>query len=112
MSNLDDLNNAKNNLDDLNNLNDLSNTDLLEKLESAAIDYITIVKEAILRIGSRQFSEEELQKFIGIGERMGVQLIDFVSTGKANTKDDIKNTKEVMKSVISEVIDKAYDKNR
>lgn len=87
------------------NFDNLTNIELLDRLEYRCIQYINAVKEFIIRLRDKKITEEEYEKFIEIGEKMGVELIDFSNTDKYKTK-------EVIGHVLSYVVDKAYDKNR
>ena len=88
------------------NEHNITNTELIERVESVGIDYIILIKEALIRIGSRQFSDEEYQRFVSIGEKTGVALLDFAPN---ITKYDAKKS---ITEAISQVVDKAYDENR
>ena len=92
--------------DNTSQLKILNNTQLIERVESIGIDYVILVREALLRIGNRQFSDEEYQRFTGIGEKTGVALLDLAPNA---TKYDVKKS---ITDAVSQVVDKAYDKNR
>lgn len=89
----------------MDNFDNLDNKELLEVLESSCIKYINIVKEFLIRLKDKKVTEEEYEKFIGIGEKMGVELIDFCDADKYRTKETIVHA-------VSHIVDKAYDKNR
>ena len=92
--------------DNTSQLKNLDNTQLIERVESIGIDYVILVREALLRIGNRQFSDEEYQRFTGIGEKTRVALLDLApNVAKYDEKKSITDA-------VSQVVDKAYDKNR
>lgn len=92
--------------DNISQLKILGNTELIERTESVGIDYIILIKESLVRISSGQFSDEEYQRFTNIGEKTGVALLDLAPNA---TKYD---AKKYMTEAVSQVVDKAYDKNR
>lgn len=89
----------------MDNFTNFNNTELLEIIESSSIKYINTIKEFIIRLRDKKVTEEEYEKFVEIGEKMGIELIDFSDSNKYKAKETITNA-------ISHIVDKAYDDNR
>lgn len=87
-------------------LENLSNSELLEKFDTSCSEYYGIAKELTLRMSRREISDGEYQKFKEIIERVVVAFVDF-------SKIDNKNTaKKIITDATSNIIDKAFDENR
>lgn len=105
-SQLKSLNNMNSSHMNSSQLKLITNTELIEMIESTGIDYIIQIKEALLRIGDGRFSNDEYQRFIGIGENTGIALLDLAPNA---TKYDAKKS---ITDAMSQVLDKAYDPTR
>ena len=88
-------------------LENLSNDELLEKTELIYSDLVGLMKELYSRIGRRDISSNELERFQDISEKAGIALIDMAPPGLEQ-----KAVENTIKTSISGVVKKAYNPDR
>lgn len=88
-------------------IDNLSNSELLEKFESLSAEHLNVMREFYSRLNRGEISASEFERFKEISENEGVALIDLLP--QSASKQTVEGT---IKDAVSNVVKKAYDANR